>query len=139
MKRAIFGSIMTVITIVAAVVGLVNYITNSNTTSFAGLGKDPVVIGCTVLGIAALALWLVLGEPKASWKDILPVAAPACLIVAALTLVNSRINGVAAIMTFENNAQNMADLQSAIIAIAALVAAAVLAAFTAFFDVKKEA
>ena len=139
MKRAIFGSIMTVITIVAAVVGLVNYITNSNTTYFAGLGKDPVVIGCTVLGIAALARWLVLGEPKAAWKDILPVAAPACLIVAALTLVNSRINGVAAIMTFENNAQNMADLQSAIIAIAALVAAAVLAAFTAFFDVKKEA
>lgn len=139
MKRAIFGSIMTVITIVAAVIGLVNYITNSNTTYFAGLGKDPVVIGCTVIGIAALALWLVLGEPKASWKDILPVAAPACLIVAALTLVNSRINGVAAIMTFENNAQNMADLQSAIIAIAALVAAAVLAAFTAFFDVKKEA
>lgn len=139
MKRAIFGSIMTVITIVAAVVGLVNYITNSNTTYFAGLGKDPVVIGCTVIGIAALALWLVLGEPKASWKDILPVAAPVCLIVAALTLVNSRINGVAAIMTFENNAQNMADLQSAIVAIAALVAAAVLAALTAFFDVKKEA
>lgn len=138
MKRAIFGSIMTVITIVAAVAGLVNYITNSNTTYFAGLGKDPVVIGCTVIGIAALVLWLVLGEPKASWKDILPVAAPACLIVAALTLVNSRINGVAAIMTFENNAQNMADLQSAIVAIAALVAAAVLAALTAFFDVKKE-
>ena len=42
-------------------------------------------------------------------------------------------------MTFENNAQNMADLQSAIVAIAALVAAAVLASFTAFFDVKKEA
>ena len=92
-----------------------------------------------VLGIAALALWLVLGEPKASWKDILPVLAPVCLIVAALNLVNSRINGIAAIMTFENNAQNMADLQSGIIAIAALIAAAVLAVFTAFFDVKKEA
>ena len=139
MKRAIFGSIMTVITIVAAVVGLVNYITNSNTTYFAGLGKDPVVIGCTVIGIAALALWLVLGEPNASWKDILPIAAPACLIVAALTLVNSRINGVAANRTVENNAQNMADLQSAILAIAVLVSAAVLASFTAFFDVKKEA
>ena len=139
MKRAIFGSTMTVITIAAAVAGLVNYITNSNTTYFAGLGKDPVVIGCTAAGIAALVLWLVLGEARASWKDILPVAAPACLIVAALTLVNSRINGVAAIMTFENNAQNMADLQSAIVAIAALVASAVLAAFTAFFDVKKEA
>ena len=139
MKRAIFGSTMTVITIAAAVAGLVNYITNSNTTYFAWLGKDPVVIGCTAAGIAALVLWLVLGEARASWKDILPVAAPACLIVAALTLVNSRINGVAAIMTFENNAQNMADLQSAIVAIAALVAAAVLAALTAFFDVKKEA
>ena len=139
MKRALFGSIMTVITIVAAVIGLINYITNANTTYFSGLGKDPVVIGCAVLAIAALALWLVLGEPKASWKDILPAIAPACLIVAALTLVNSRINGIAAIMTFQNNAQNMADLSSALTAIAALVAAAVLAAFTAFFDVKKEA
>ncbi|HAB93822.1 MAG TPA: hypothetical protein DCF49_03500 [Lachnospiraceae bacterium] len=139
MKRALFGSIMTVITIVAAVVGLINYITNSNTNYFAGLGKDPVVIGCALLAIAALALWLVLGNPKAAWTDILPVAAPVLLIVAALTLVNSRINGVAAIMTFENNAQNMADLQSAIVAIAALVAAAVLAALNAFFDVKKEA
>ena len=139
MKRALFGSIMSVITIVAAVVGLINYITNSNTTYFAGLGKDPGVIGCAAAAIAALALWLVLGNPKAAWTDILPVAAPALLIVAALTLVNSRINGVAAIMTFENNAQNMADLQSAIVAIAALVAAAVLAALNAFFDVKKEA
>ena len=80
MKRALFGSIMTVITIVAAVIGLINYITNANTTYFSGLGKDPVVIGCAVLAIAALALWLVLGEPKASWKDILPVIAPACLL-----------------------------------------------------------
>ena len=94
MKRALFGSIMTVITIVAAVIGLINYITNANTTYFSGLGKDPVVIGCTVIGIAALALWLVLGEPKASWKDILPAIAPACLIVAALTLVNSRIKSM---------------------------------------------
>ena len=139
MKRALFGSIMTVITIVVAVVGLANYIMNSNTTYFSGLGKDPLVIGGAALGIAALVLWLVLGEPKASWKDILPMLAPVCLIVAALNLVNSRINGVAAIMTFENNAQNMADLQSAIVAIAALIAAAVLAVFTAFFDVKKEA
>ena len=139
MKRALFGSILTVITIVAAVVGLINYITNSNTNYFAGLGKDPVVIGCAVLAIAALALWLVLGNPKITWTDILPVAAPALLIVAALTLVNSRINGIAAIMTFENNAQNMADLQSGLVAIAALVAAAVLAALNAFFDVKKEA
>ena len=139
MKRAIFGSIMTVITIVIAVVGLANYIMNSNTTYFSGLGKDPLVIGGAALGIAALVLWLVLGEPKASRKDILPMLAPVCLIVAALNLVNSRINGVAAIMTFENNAQNMADLQSAIVAIAALIAAAVLAVFTAFFDVKKEA
>ena len=139
MKRALFGSCVTVITIAAAVFGLVFYITNAGTNYFAGLGKDPVVIGGAVLGICALALWLVLGEPKASWKDIFPVAAPVCLIVAALTLVNSRINGIAAIMTFENNAQNMADLQSAIYAIAGLAAAAVLAAFAAFFDVKKEA
>ena len=44
---------MTVITIVAALVGLVNYIMNSNTTYFSGLGKDPIVIGGAVLGIAS--------------------------------------------------------------------------------------
>ena len=139
MKRAIFGSAVTVIAVIAAVVGFANYIINSNTNYFAGLGKDPVVIGASVVAIAALAAWFFVGEAKASWKDILPIAAPACLIVAALTLVNSRINGIAAIMTFENNAQNMADLGSAITAIGALVCAAVLAAFAAFFDVKKDA
>lgn len=66
MKRAIFGSIASVVTIVAAVVGLANYIMNTNTTYFAGLGKDPIVIGGAVLGIAALVLWFMLGEAKAS-------------------------------------------------------------------------
>jgi hypothetical protein len=56
---------------------------------------------------------------------------------ALLTLVNSRVNGIAAIMTFENNAANMADLQSALVAIGALAAAALLACLAAFFSVKK--
>jgi hypothetical protein len=46
-------------------------------------------------------------------------------------------NGIAAIMTFENNAANMADLQSALVAIGALAAAALLACLAAFFSVKK--
>ena len=138
MKRG-FGSICTVITAIVGIVGLAAYLTNAGTNYFAGLGRDMTVIGCAIVGIAALVLWLFLGEARPSWKDILPVIAPAAFIVSALTLVNSRINGIAAIMTFEANAQNQADLKSALVAIGALVMAAVLAAFTAFFDVKKEA
>ena len=137
MKRALFGTIVNLLAVVAAIYGLVKYFTNAGTNYFKNLGTNPLVIGAVVLAVAAILIWCFLGEEKTTWKDILPIAAPACLIVAALTLVNSRINGVAAIMTFENNAQNMADLQSAIIAIAALVIAA--ACLAAFFSVKKKA
>lgn len=138
MKKGL-GFFCSILTAVVALVGLVFYFINSNTNYFVGLGKDNIIIGGAVIGIALLCAWAFFGESTASWKDILPVLAPACLIVSALMLVNSRINGVAAIMTFENNAQNQADLKSAIVAIAALLIAALLATITAFFEVKKEA
>lgn len=136
MKRSI-GTIFTLITVVVAVVGLVSYITNTNTNYFGGLGKDSMIIGCFVIAIIALIAWCVLGEDKASWKDILVFIAPVLMIVGFMTLLNSRINGIAAITTFEANEQNMADMQSAIIALIAMAAASFLGAFNAFFDVKK--
>lgn len=52
--------------------------------------------------------------------------------------VNVRVNGIAAVMTFENNARNMADLTSAIVGIAGCLVAAIVSIVSAFFDVSKE-
>lgn len=137
MKRALFGTIVNALAVIAACFGLVQYFTNAGTTYFKGLGTNPAVIAATVIAIAALVVWCLLGEARTTWKDILPIAAPALLMFALLTLLNSRINGIAAIMTFENNAANMADLQSALYALGGLGVAAVLACLAAFFSVKK--
>lgn len=137
MKRSIPGMVMNLLAAAAACFGLMQYFTNAGTTYFKGLGTNPAVIGAAAAAIAALLVWTLIGGAKPSWKDILPIAAPALLMFALLTLVNSRVNGIAAIMTFENNAANMADLQSALVAIGALAAAALLACLAAFFSVKK--
>ncbi len=139
MKRALFGTILNILAVVAACFGLVQYFTNAGTNYFKNIGTNPAIIAATVIAIAALLVWCFLGEEKTTWKDILPIAAPALLMFALLTLANSRINGIAAIMTFENNAANMADLQSALDALASLAFAAVFACLAAFFSVKKKA
>ena len=138
MKRALFGTIVNLLAVVAAIYGLVKYFTNAGTNYFKNLGTNPLVIGAVVLAVAAILIWCFLGEEKTTWKDILPIAAPALLMFALLTLANSRINGIAAIMTFENNAQNMADMQSAISGMMAMAAAVGVSWLAAFFDITSE-
>ncbi|MEE3458074.1 MAG: hypothetical protein VZQ82_08550, partial [Lachnospiraceae bacterium] len=98
MKRALFGTILNILAAAAACFGLVQYFTNAGTNYFKNIGTNPAIIATAVLAIAALLVWCFLGEEKTTWKDILPIVAPALLMFALLTLVNSRINGVAAIM-----------------------------------------
>ncbi len=137
MKRGMLGTIVSGIAAILAVLGLVFYIINTNTTYFSGLGKDTVVITTSVAAVITLLLWVILGEAKNSWKDLFSIVSPALLMVGFLTLLNSRINGIAAIMTFEANDANMADMKSAIIAMVLLFAAAIIAAVSSFFQVRK--
>ena len=139
MKRAKLGTLLNVLAIASALAGLGFYLVNTGTTYFVGLGRDNLVIGTVAGAIAALLLWCLIGGTELSWKDLLPVISPALLMVGMLTLANSRVNGIAAIMTFENNEQNMADLKSAILALAALLIAALISCLAAFFNVKKKA
>ena len=139
MKRAYFGTIVSLLAACAACVGLIAYIMNTGTTYFVGLGKSMPVICSLIVGIVALLAWVALGEAKVTWKDILPLAAPSLFMFGFLTLLNSRINGIAAIMTFEANEANMADLKSALVALVFMAVAAVLACVGAFANVKKRA
>lgn len=139
MKKQSVGFILSVVTVVAALVGLVGYLINCGTNYFANLGVDSAVVGCTVAAIAAVIVYVVVNmKGVQTWADVLPVVAAALLMVATLLLVNTRVNAIAAVMTFENNAKNMADLVSCIVGIAGCLVATIVAVISSFFDTVKE-
>ena len=138
MKNKGAGFYLTTITVFAAVAALVCYVWNCRTDYFASYGISKVVIGCMAAGILAeiLVLGTGKGEPKI-WKDILPVAGTVLLMVAAIQFIGLRINEAAFIMTFQKNASNVADLESAIAGIICCLFATVLGMCASFFDMKK--
>ena len=131
------GFFTTILAAGLAGAGLYMYFQNANTSYFSSLGKDPVVIGCLAAAAAVLVLSLIAGRPSPAVTDLFPVAAPILSAVALLVLANSRINGIASIMTFTNNAQNMADLKSAIIAMGLIAGSVLMGLLNAFLDVRK--
>lgn len=133
------GFFMTVISAAAAVVGAVAYFLNCRTDYFVNLGINPGVLGCIIAAVGFQIMYIIVTqEGHALWSDVLAVLPPVLLMVAAITLVSTRVNGIAAIMTFENNAQNMADLTSAIVGIAGCLIGSVAGIAASFFDTVKE-
>lgn len=133
------GFFLTALAAAAAVVALAAYLMNTGTAYFGNLGVSPAVAGCAGVAIALELVLLIAGSKgQKPWMDILPVASSVLLMVAAVNFVSVRVNGIAAIITFENNAQNMADLTSAIVGIAACLIAALVSIISSFFDVAKE-
>ena len=134
------GLILTALSVIAAVIALVYYNINAGTNYFKSLGISPAVEICLILAIACEAVFLIAGLKKQPvWADILPVITGICLVVAMLNFISARVNGMAAIITFQNNAANMADMQSAIVGIAACAVALIITIIASFFDVTVEA
>ena len=139
MKKSI-GLYLTALSAVAGVAGAIAYGINTGTKYFINLGVNPTVMGCIVVAIVCQVAYLVLSRKgHKPFSDVLAVLPPVLLIVAVVTLLSIRVNGFAAIMTFENNPQNMADLTSAIVAIAACLVATLVGVLASFFDVVKKA
>lgn len=132
------GFILSILTAVAGVIGLVFTLVNANTDSFRKIGTSPVVIACAVIGIAALVLRILLDSKQAMAADAMSVIAGVTLVVAAAQFISPRVNTIASIITFTNNAQTMADLSSCIYGTAALLIAVVLNIIAAFTSVNKE-
>ena len=130
------GLILSLLTAVAGAVGLGFCIVNAGTDSFRKIGTSPVVIGCAVIAILALVLRVVLDKKLAIAADAMSVVAGITLVVAAVQF--PRVNTIASIMTFTNNAQTMADLSSAIYGTAALLIAVVLNIIAAFTNVNEQ-
>ena len=125
------GFILSLLTAIAGVVGLVFCMVNANTDSFRAVGTSPVVIACAVIAIVALVLRVLLDGKQA-------IAADVMLVIAAAQFISPRVNTIASIMTFTNNAQTMADLSSAIYGTAALLIAVVLNIIAAFTNVNEQ-
>lgn len=139
MKKQSAGFYLTAVSAVAALVGLIGYLVNCGTNYFVNLGIDYAVVGCAVAAVVLQAAYLLVAQKgQKIWMDILPVAVSVLLMVAMLLMVNTRVVSIAAVMTFENNAKNMADLTSAIVGIAGCLVAAIVSIVSAFFDVSKE-
>ncbi|WP_291245220.1 hypothetical protein [Fournierella sp.] len=138
MKQNGIGFYTTGLSFVAGVVALVFYMINAKTDYFANLGVSPVVVSCTVVAVVAQLLLLVLSKQNQPiWMDLAAVAAPVLLMVAFINLTGSRVNGIASIMTFENNAQTMSDLTSAIVSMAALLIACLIGIVSSYFNIRK--
>lgn len=138
MKKAI-GLYLTSLSAVAAVVCVTAYVVNCGTDYFVNLGMYPAVLICAIAAIILEVVYLIVTRKGYKvWSDVLPVLAPVLLIVATLLIVNVRVNGIAAIMTFEGNAQTMADLTSALVGIIAGLIATIAGIIASFFDTVKE-
>lgn len=138
MKKKAIGFYTALLTAILAVVGLIFYFVNCGTAYFSNLGSDPMVIAALIIAVVLqLVAAFLSGVANHLLADIAAVVSPALLAIALVRFVSARINGIAAIMTFEGNAQTMADLTSAIVAIALFVVAMLIAVISAFFDAQK--
>lgn len=136
-KKLSSGAVVACIAAVLALVGLIAYLINTKTNYYAKMGVDTSVVVCLCAAAVLSIIRLFLGKP--GWADILPVAATVLVTAGFMFLVNARVNNLAAVFTFENNAANMADTTSCIVAIAASLLAVILTVVSAFSDTVKEA
>ena len=137
-KKSTVGIVLASLTVIAAAAALIAYYVNSQTSYFSNLGLSTTVVACLVVAIVAEVVFIVAGlKGNAIWQDILPVAVSVLLVVATITLVSVRVNGFAAIISYENNSSNMADMMSAIVAIACGLVATIVSVVSAHFDISK--
>lgn len=137
-KKSTVGIVLAALTVIAAAAALIAYYVNSQTSYFSNLGLSTTVVACLAVAIVAEVVFIVAGlKGNAIWQDLLPVAVSVLLVVATITLVSVRVNGFAAIISYENNSSNMADMMSAIVAIACGLVATIVSVISAHFDISK--
>ena len=116
-KKIGAGLVLSVITALVTVLGLVLYMINCKTNYFINSGVNNAVVACLAVA-AILEIVMIVASVKMGAKPVLDIIPVVCGVLTAYALIQflgSRIAAIGSIMTFENNAQNMADLKGAII------------------------
>lgn len=70
--------------------------------------------------------------------DLLPVLSACIYMAVTVSFTESRITEIAYIMTFQKNADTLADLQSAILGIAFCLLAVICSVAASFFDISRD-
>ena len=134
-KKQAAGFYLMLLALILGTAGIVFYVINCNTAYFSNLGISWGVVGCLVAGV------FVAGQeksPEMPVLDILPILAGVLLMAGFVFFVRLRVNSIATILSFERNAQTMADLSSAIIGMGCTLAAVIMTIISSFFRTVRE-
>lgn len=138
-KKQGLGFYLCLISLVLGAAGLVYYNINCHTAYFTNLGVSPIVVGCTIAALILQAGILLLSQKGSNVVvDLAFVASSVLLVVALANFLTARVNGIASIMTFENNASTMADLSSAITGMVLYLLAVILGIVASYCKVCKD-
>ena len=139
-KKVGAGLVLSVITALVTVLGLVLYMINCKTNYFINSGVNNAVAACLAVA-AILEIVMIVASVKMGAKPVLDIIPVVCGVLTAYALIQflgSRIAAIGSIMTFENNAQNMADLKGAIIGMIVCAVAMICTIISSFFKVVKD-
>ena len=139
-KKIGAGLVLSVITALVTVLGLVLYMINCKTNYFINSGVNNAVVACLAVA-AILEIVMIVASVKMGAKPVLDIIPVVCGVLTAYALIQflgSRIAAIGSIMTFENNAQNMADLNGAIIGMIVCAVAMICTIISSFFKVVKD-
>lgn len=144
LKNLSLGFYVGVLAFIVEVVALVFYFINQGTVTFGNLPLNMVTVVGGVIALAIQLLILVLGQLRASNKtgvgvllDLVYVVEAVLIVWGATVFFADRINLFSSVMTFNRNAQSLADMNSALYGIGAMFAAAVLVILSSFMRVSK--
>lgn len=132
------GFPLTLLSALLAVGELIAYLYNCRTPYFATIGVNLPAMACVAAGCVAQVMTLALNwKERRLWTNALPMVACVCLTAGVVMLVGARANEIAFIMTFQKTAANLADMYSAVAAIALGGSAMLMAWVASFFEVTK--
>ena len=138
-KKQAAGFYLMLLALILGTAGIVFYVINCNTAYFSNLGISWGVVGCLVAGVVlVILLWPDRKSPEMPVLDILPILAGVLLMAGFVFFVRLRVNSIATILSFERNAQTMADLSSAIIGMGCTLAAVIMTIISSFFRTVRE-
>ena len=139
-KKIGAGLVLSVITALVTVLGLVLYMMNCKTNYFINSGVDNAIVACLAVA-AILEIVMIAASVKMGAKpvlDIIPVVCGVLTAYALIQFISSRIAAIGSIITFENNEQKMAYLKGSIIGMIVCAVALICTIISSFFKVVKD-
>ena len=132
-KKQAAGFYLMLLALILGTAGIVFYVINCNTAYFSNLGISWAGVVLEILFVAGQEK-----SPEMPVLDILPILAGVLLMAGFVFFVRLRVNSIATILSFERNAQTMADLSSAIIGMGCTLAAVIMTIISSFFRTVRE-